>query len=169
MDVLEAIHTRRSIRKYENKPVPQELIKEILAAAMSAPSAGNAQPWHFVIITDREILDKVPNINPYAAMAKNAPASILVCGDLSLEKFPGNWPLDCAAAVQNLLLASHARGLGAVWTGIYPDKDRMEGFRRLLDLPEGVFPYTLVPLGYPAQKLPLEDRYNKARVHYNRW
>ena len=169
MDVLEAIHTRRSIRKYQNKPVPEELIKEILAAAMSAPSAGNEQPWHFVIITDRQILDKVPNINPYAAMAKKAPAAILVCGDLGLEKFPGNWLLDCAAAVQNLLLAAHARGLGAVWTGIYPDKDRMEGFRRLFDLPEGVFPHTLVPLGYPAQKFPPEDRYNEARVHYNHW
>ena len=169
MDTLEAIHTRRSIRKYQSQPVPEAFIKDILAAAMSAPSAGNEQPWHFVVITDREILEKVSGINPYAAMAKNAPLAILVCGDLSLEKYPGNWVLDCAAAVQNLLLAAHAKGLGAVWTGIYPEKDRMEGFRRLLDLPENVLAHTLVPLGYPAQSLPREDRYKQDRVHLERW
>jgi nitroreductase len=169
MDLLEAIHTRRSIRKYQDRPVPQELIKELLAGAMSAPSAGNAQPWHFLVITDSELLDKVPSINPYAAMAKSAPLAILICADLSLEKYPGNWVLDCAAAVQNLLLAAHAGGLGAVWTGIYPDEDRMEGFRQLLSLPENIVAHTLVPLGYPSQQSSREDRYKEERVHFNRW
>jgi nitroreductase len=169
MEVMEAIHTRRSIRKYQNKPVPEEIIREILAAAMCAPSAGNQQPWHFVVITDREILRRVPDIHPYAAMTRQAPGAILVCGDLSLERYPGNWVLDCSAAVQNLLLAAHAKGLGAVWTGIYPQKDRMEGFRRLLHLPENIVPHTLVPFGYPSQQLPREDRYKEERVHYNGW
>jgi nitroreductase len=169
MDTLEAIHTRRSIRKYRDKPVPAELIRELLAAAMSAPSAANEQPWHFVVVTDREILDRIPSINPYAAMAKNAVVAVLVCADLKLEKFPGNWVLDCAAAVQNLLLAAHAKGLGAVWTGIYPDNDRMAGFAHLFKLPENILPHTLVPLGYPAQKLPREDRYKEDRIHYGCW
>ena len=169
MDTLQAIHTRRSIRKYQDKPIPAELIRELLAAAMSAPSAGNQQPWHFVVVTDREILGRIPGINPYAAMAKNAVVAVLVCADLSLEKFPGNWVLDCAAAVQNLLLAAHAKGLGAVWTGIYPEKDRMEGFSSLFNLPENILPHTLIPLGYPAQKLPQEDRFKEDRIHYDCW
>lgn len=169
MDALEAIRTRRSIRKYQDKAIDEGLIKQLLAAAMSAPSAGNEQPWHFVIVTDPEILEKVPDLNPYAAMAKHAPAAILICADLNLEKYPGNWVLDCAAAVQNLLLAAHAEGLGAVWTGIYPDQDRMEGFRQLFKLPRNVVAHTLIPLGFPAQRLPQEDRYKEERVHHNQW
>lgn len=169
MDVLEAIHTRRSIRKYEARPVPEEIIREILAAAMSAPSSGNAQPWQFIVITDREILDRVPEINPKAAMAKLAPMAIMVCGDLGLEKQPGRWIMDCSAATQNLLLAAHAKGIGAVWTCIYPEITAIEEFRILAHLPEHVIPLSLVVMGYPSQKLPRIDRYDEDKVHYNRW
>ena len=169
MDALEAIYTRRSIRKYEDKSIPEELLRTILAAAMSAPSAGNAQPWQFVVITDKRILSQIPKVNSYAAMAKDAPLAILICGDMRLEKFPGNWVSDCAAAVENLLLAAHALGLGAVWTGVYPKKDRMEGFRRLLNLPDNVLPHALIPLGYPAERFPREDRYKEERVHHDGW
>ncbi|UCD33198.1 MAG: nitroreductase family protein [Desulfobacterales bacterium] len=169
METLEAIHTRRSIRKFKPQPVPKDLIHDILAAAMTAPSAGNQQPWQFVVITDRKILDRIPEINPYASMAKQAALAILICGDLSLEKFPGNWVLDCSAAVQNLLLAAHDKGLGAVWTGIYPDKQRMEDFQQLVGLPQHVVAHTLVPMGYPNQKLSREDRFKQERIHYNHW
>ena len=169
MDALEAIHTRRSIRKYEDKPVPQQLVKAILAAAMSAPSSCNAQPWRFGIITDRKLLEQIPEINSHAAMAKDAPMAILVCGDMLLEEYSGYWVVDCAAAVENLLLAAHAHGLGAVWTGVYPRQDRMEGFSRLLNLPEEVMPHSLIALGYPAEQLPREDRYKEERVYFNRW
>ena len=169
MEALEAIHTRRSIRKYGDQPVPDELVQKILAAAMSAPSACNQQPWQFVVITDRATLEQVPKVNPHAAMAKDAPLAILVCGDTSLEQVPGYWVVDCAAAVQNLLLAAHALGLGAVWTGVYPRRDRMDGFRRLLNLPDGVIPHTLIPLGYPAETHPREDRYRPERVHRDGW
>lgn len=169
MDVLEAIHTRRSIRKYENRPVPNEIIKEILAAAMSAPSSGNAQPWQFIVITEREILDNVPEINSKASMAKFAPMAIMVCGDLGLEKQPGRWIMDCSAATQNLLLAAHAKGIGAVWTCIYPEITAIEEFRVLAHLPEHVIPLALVVMGYPAQKLPRIDRYDEDKVHFNRW
>ena len=169
MDVIEAIHTRRSVRIYQSKEVPETVMRDILAAAMSAPSAGNEQPWHFVVITDRDILNQIPRLNPHASMARRAAVAVLVCGDTSLEKFPGCWVLDCAAAAQNLLLAAHAKGLGAVWTGVYPARDRMTGFSRLLSLPETVMPHTLIPMGYPAQRFPAEDRYRKDRVHYNIW
>jgi nitroreductase len=169
MDTLEAIRTRRSIRKYQDKPVPDELIRKLLAAAMSAPSARNAQPWQFVVISDRQLLGEIPKVNPNAWMAERAAAAILVCGDLSLEKSAGYWVVDCAAAVQNMLLAAHALGLGAVWTGIYPREERSKGFQRLLALPGNVVPHSLVVLGYPAEQPATEDRYREDRVRRNRW
>ncbi|TIH13076.1 nitroreductase family protein [Marinifilum sp. JC120] len=169
MDVFEAIHSRRSIRKYEDKPVSEEIVKEILGAAMMAPSAGNAQPWQFVVVDDREKLETVSAINKYAAMAKNAPMGILVCADLSLEKYPGYWSQDCAAAMQNLLLAAHAKGLGAVWTGIHPEKERVEGFKKLFNLPEQVIPLGFAVMGWPKQESKKKDRYNEERVHRNSW
>jgi len=169
MDALEAIHTRRSIREYEDRPVPDELVREIIAAAMSAPSAGNSRPWQFVAITDRDLLGRIPQIHPYAAMAARAPLAVLICGDLSLEQYPGNWIADCSAATQNLLLAAHAEGLGAVWTGVYPDQARVENFRKLLDLPEHIVPLALVPVGYPTHQPGRQDRYEEEKIHFDRW
>ena len=169
MDALEAIHTRRSIRKYQDKPVPEELLRQILAAAMHAPSARNAQPWQFVVIDDRQLLAQIPRINPNARMAARAPLAILICGDLTLEKSAGYWVVDCAAAAQNIVMAAHALGLGAVWTGVYPRQQRIDGLRRQLDLPENVVPHSLIVLGYPAEQPRTEDRYRADRVHHNRW
>ena len=169
MDTLEAIHTRRSIRKYRDEPVPDELVERILAAAMMAPSARNGQPWQFVVIRDRELLVEIPRFQPFAQMAAQAPLAILICGDLQLEGSPGYWPIDCAAATQNLLLAAHDLGLGAVWTGVYPREERMNGFRRLLNLPDHVIPHSLVPLGYPGESRASESRYRADRVHHNAW
>lgn len=167
METLEAIHTRRSVRKYTDREVPEELVTELLRAAMSAPSAVNAQPWIFVVIDDRKILDEIPTFSPYAGMCREAPVAILVCGDTTLEKAPGYWVQDCSAAIQNILLAAHDAGLGAVWTGIYPMKDRIEGFRKAFGLPEHVFPLGLVPVGYPAQKPDPQDRYTEDKVYHN--
>jgi nitroreductase len=122
VNTLDAIHNRRSIRKYLDKPVPPDVLRQVLSAAMYAPSACNQQPWQFVVLDDRKLLREVPKINSYAAMAAQAPVAILVCGDSSLETVPGYWVIDCSAAVQNLLLAAHALGLGAVWTGVYPQQ-----------------------------------------------
>lgn len=169
MDLLEAIHTRRSIRKFEDKPVDAEARHALLEAAMTAPSAGNAQPWHYVVIEDRELLDKVPEFHQYAAMCRTAPMAIAVCAELALEKYPGYWVQDCSAAVQNILLAAHGLGLGAVWTGIYPDQARMEGLSKLVGLPEGVVPLALIPIGHPAQPSDRKDRYREDRVHLNTW
>lgn len=169
MDALEAILTRRSIRTYKQQPVPQELINKVLEAAMSAPSAGNEQPWHFVVIKERQLLDAIPKFHPYAHMLHGAPAAILVCGDERLEKHKGCWVLDCSAATENLLLAAHALGLGAVWVGVHPAPEREGAFRDLLGIPEQVTPFSLVPLGYAETGLPPEKRYNPARVHHERW
>jgi nitroreductase len=169
MDALETIRTRRSIRKYLDKPVPEGVLQQVLAAAMYAPSACNAQPWQFVLIDDQKLLQEIPKIHPYAVMAAHVPLAILVCGDVSLEQIPGYWVIDCSAAVQNLLLAAHALGLGAVWTGVYPQQDRVEGFRRLLGLPKNVIPHSLIPIGYPAEQPPQVERYRSDRIHRNVW
>lgn len=167
MDTLAAIHTRRSIRKFTAAPVSEDTVQQLLAAAMAAPSAGNQQPWQYVVMTDKALLAKIPAINIYAAMAGRAPLGILVCGDTCLEKYAGYWVIDCAAAVQNLLLAAHALGLGAVWTGVYPTMDRVEAFRSLCAVPEGVIPHSFIVLGHPAEEKKTEDRYKPERVHRN--
>jgi nitroreductase len=169
MDTLHAIHTRRSIRQYLDKPVPEELIQKLLAAAMQAPSARNQQPWHFVVIDERKTLVEITTFMPNAAMAANAPQAVLVCADLTLEKSEGYWVLDCSAAVENMLLAAHALGLGAVWCGVYPREPRMQGLRRLIGLPENIMPHNLVVLGYPGEQVPPEDRYRPERVRWNLW
>jgi nitroreductase len=170
MDAMQALFSRRSIRKYTSAAVGEEALKTVLEAAMSAPSAGNQQPWHFVIIDDRRILDQVPSIHPHSLMCREAPVAVLVCGDPTLERHAGYWVQDCAAATENLLVAVHAGGLGGVWVGVHPREDRVIGLRRLLDIPEHVIPFALVPIGHPAeQKPPRPDRYNDIRLHRNRW
>ena len=170
MDAMDALFSRRSIRKYTPEKITEEVFREILEAAMSAPSAGNQQSWHFIIINDRKILNEVPSFHPHSLMLREATAAILVCGDLQLEKHIGYWVQDCSAATENLLLAIHAKGLGAVWLGIYPREERVAGLRKLLAIPDHVIPFSLIPVGYPAEsKQPRPDRYNAQKIHHNRW
>lgn len=169
MDTLTAIFSRRSVRIYTPKPVPRDMVTDIARAAMYAPSAGNERPWHFIILTDRSLLDEIPKFHPYAAMLKHASTALLVCGDTALEKHKGYWVLDCAAATQTILLAAHAKGLGAVWCGVYPTEDRVKNFQKLLHLPEQVVPFSLVPLGFPAEEKKPMERFDESRIHENRW
>ncbi len=169
MDALDAIHTRRSIRKFEDRPVAKDLVEKLLAAAMQAPSARNQQPWQFVMIDDRATLDQIPAFMPNASMVAKAPMAILVCGDLDLEKSEGYWVVDCAAAVQNMLLAAHALGLGAVWCGVYPRENRMASLKQLLGLPENIQAHSLVVFGHPDESVRPENRYRMDRVRWNRW
>ena len=169
MDALEAILTRRSIRKFLPKAVSRAEIEELLQAAMAAPSAGNAQPWLFLVITDKDQLARIPSIHPYAAMCTEAAAAILVCGNPQVEKYAGYWPLDCAAATQNLLLAARAGELGTVWCGVYPQEERVRAFREMFAVPEAVMPFALVALGHPGQPFASRDRYDAARVHWETW
>ena len=169
MEAMEAILSRRSIRRYEENKIPEELIQKMLEAAMSAPSASNEQPWHFIIIDDRRIIDEIPGYHPYAAMLREASLVIAVCGDLVLQKHEGYWVQDCSAATQNILLAAHALGLGAVWLGVHPREERVESTRKLLSLPENVLPLCLIAVGYPAEQKPPSNRYDASRLHRNGW
>jgi len=169
MDAMQAILSRRSIRRYTDKPVSDEVVEQLLKSAMSAPSAGNEQPWHFVVIRDRQILNEIPKIHPYSGMLKEAPLAILICGDESLQKYKGYWVQDCSAATENLLIAVNALGLGGVWLGVYPIEDRVVGIRKLLGMPESVIPFALISIGYPAEQKPPADRYDESRVHHDRW
>ena len=169
MDAMEALLTRRSIRSYTDRPVSEELIEDLLKAAMAAPSAGNQQPWHFVVVDDRATLDAIPEYHAYSAMLKEAPLAVVVCSDKGQEGLGVYWPQDCSAATQNLLLGAHARGLGAVWLGVYPEADRIRKTQELLGLPEAITPFCIVAIGHPAEEKPPAARYDAARVHRNRW
>ena len=167
MEIMEALRTRRSIRKFEDRPVPEETVRQVLDMAMMAPSAGNAQPWQFVVVDDRALLNRVADIHPYVKMAPHAPLGVLVCGDLSKEKYAGYWVQDCSAAMQNLLLAAHGLGLGAVWTAIHPMEDRVAAYTKLFNLPEHIIPLGFAPLGWPAQAPKSRSRYLEDRIHHN--
>jgi nitroreductase len=169
MDAIEAIMTRRSVRKYTAQPVPDEVVECMLRAGMAAPSSANEQPWHFVVIKDRSLLDQVPSFQPHSHMLAGAALAILVCEDPSVEVFKDRGIMDCSNATENILLAAHALGLGAVWVGIYPVKERMNGMRKLLGIPSKIVPVALVSIGYPDEKLQKEDRFKPERVHSNLW
>jgi nitroreductase len=169
MEILETINTRRSIRRYADRRVEDTLVKKILAAGMMGPSAGNEQPWHFVVIRNAAKRQAISAQHPNAEMIAESPVAILVCADPELERHPGFMPLDCAAATENILLAAHGLGLASVWVGVYPRPDRMDIMRRILSIPESVLPFSLLPLGYAAESKENENRFSLARVHTDRW
>lgn len=169
METLEAIFTRRSVRNFTSDPVADEDLHDLLRAGMQAPSAKNEQPWHFVVIDDPELLHAIPDFHPYSKMLLEAPLAILVCSDRKLETKRASWLQDCSAATQNILLASHAKGLGAVWLGIFPDSERVFGMQSLVNLPKDVRPVSLVAIGWPAAQPEPVDRYKEDRVHHNQW
>jgi len=166
---LDTIHARRSIRAYTPDPVSDAQIDTLLRAAMAAPSAGNQQPWRFIVIRDPAKKQAIADIHPHAKMTPEAAVAILICGDPSSGRYPLFWPQDCSAATENLLLAAQATGLGAVWCGIYPNDERVAAFRKLFNLPEAVIPFALVPLGVPGEQKPPADRFNSGFVHFEIW
>lgn len=169
MEALEAIQTRRSVRRYTNEQIDDETIRQLFAAAMSAPSAANEQPWEFIVIKDREMLDAIPTFSPFPRMVKHAPLGILICADTRNVNVPGFWVQDSSAATQNLLTAAHALGLGAVWTGVYPIDGHVAGFTKQCQLPEGVVPLAFVVVGHPAEEPPAQNRFDATRIHSNVW
>ena len=169
MDALEAIFTRRSVREYKSGKIDNEKIKILLDAAMCAPSARNRQPWHFIVVADREVLNQIPNYHPYADMMKSASLAILVCGEVDSERYREYLPVDCSAATENLLLAARAIGLGAVWLGVYPRSKRMDGMRKLFNLPDTIIPISLISIGYPDEKQEKVYRYKEEKIHWNKW
>ncbi|MBN2847907.1 MAG: nitroreductase family protein [Coriobacteriia bacterium] len=169
MDALEAIFGRRSIRKYTAEPVSEADIEPILRAAMAAPSAGNQQPWHFVVTTDRAQLDAMAETTPYGKMLREAPLAITVLAHVGDLKHDMMWQQDCGAATENALVAIHALGLGAVWLGFWPKAERVEPLKKVLGLPEGVEPFCVLAVGHPAEAKPPAERFDPSRVHRDRW
>lgn len=166
---MKAIFTRKSTRKYTSDKISDEIIEDLLRAAMCAPSAGNQQPWQFIVIDDKNILGEIPKYHQYAQMLKEANAAIVVCGDTSVEKYKGYWVQDCSAATENILLEAEDKGLGAVWLGVYPNNERVVNIQRLLNIPEHIIPLSIVSLGYPAENRSPQDRFDAKKIHRNAW
>lgn len=169
MDVIDAILTRRSIRKYTGQMVSDQQVEIILKAAMYAPSAVNKQPWHFIVFRNKLIAEKIAEFHPNSYMLREASMGILVCFDEKLQHDIGYGELDCSAATQNILLASHGIGLGAVWIGIVPRKNRIASVKKVFNLPVNIIPFALVAVGYPNEKRANPERFRKDRIHFENW
>lgn len=168
--VLDNIATRTSIRDYEARPVEKEKIEKMLRAAMAAPTAMNKQPWHFVVVDQRNVLDALAGANPYAKMLKKAPLAIVVCSNTDKMIEGGGrdfWIQDASAATENLLLAAHAMGLGAVWTGAYPSEERCISISKVLSLPDNLIPLNMIVVGYPAEQPQPKQKFKEENISYN--
>ncbi len=168
---IENIMTRTSIRQYKDQPVEQEKIDIMLKAAMAAPTAVNLQPWHFIVIDDKKTIDLLSGKQP-----TNAPLLIAVCGDTDKTtmpdgkgKLPDFWIQDVSAATENLLLAAHAQGLGAVWTGVYPIMERTAEVANVLNCPKNIIPLAVVRIGYPDEAPEPKDKFKEENISYNKF
>lgn len=164
--MLEEIKIRQSIRKYKNQPVEPEKITALLKAAMRAPTAANRQDWRFLVIQDRKSLNDIVNLSPYTTMMSQAVAAILVSGDTELMPHEGYIYVDCAAAIENILLEAVHIGLGACWCGIAPNEERIVDFKNYFNLPETYLPVGIVAIGYSDETKPLVDRYDEDKITY---
>ena len=169
MELLEGIMGRRSIRRYTDEPVDEATVELLLRAAMAAPSAGNQQPWRFVVLRDPEVRERVAACSQYAGMLPGAGVGIVVCGETEGNKHPGFWVQDCAAAIENILLAAHGLGLGAVWLGYHPDEARARACADVLGLPGTVVPMSVISIGHPIEVKPPRENFDPAFVHTDRW
>jgi nitroreductase len=169
---LDVIFSRKSVRSYTGEVVSKEKLEILLKAAMAAPSGRNQQPWAFIAITDNTVLEKLSEGLPYAKMLPEAGAAIVVCGYSAPHERPNSkdlWDQDCAAATQNILLAAEAMNLGAVWTAVHPYPDRQEYIRKILDVPQEIYPFCVIPVGYPTGMEQPKEKFDSAKVHWERW
>ncbi len=160
---IENILTRRSVRSYTDQDVEPEKLEAILEAGMAAPSGKNGQPWDFIVLPRREILDEMAERLPYAKMLREARVAIAVCADRTKSPY---WYVDCSAAAENILLAAHALGLGAVWTATYPYRDRMDVVKELCGLPGSYDSLCVIPVGYPAREARPKDNFDAGKIHH---
>ena len=171
-DLIQLIMTRTSIRAFQDKPVSDETVEVLLKAAMAAPSAKHSRPWSFVVIRNRALLEKLGDSLPNAKMTATAPVAVVICGALD-KALPGEareyWIQDAAAATENFLLAVHALGLGAVWTGVHPISERIRILKEALRLPDEIEPFCLIPFGYPAVPAAVKDKWDPSIVHQDTW
>jgi len=171
-NAINNLMTRVSVRDFTGEKISDQQIETLLRAAMASPSAMNSQPWAFMVITKDSLLAQLGEAFPYSRCANHPACAIIPCGDMSktlqgeAEDF---WINDVSAATENLLLAAHAMGLGAVWTGLHPSKERYLQAQALLGLPETIIPLCIVPIGVPAEQPEVKDKFNPDNIHYNRW
>lgn len=169
MDVINAIHTRRSVRRFTDHEVTERQVERLLRAAMAAPSAMNEQPWRFVVVRDAELRAKLSEISPYAGPVGKAPVAIAVLAHPTSVKAPNRWTMDCSAATQNILLAAHASGLGTCWIGVFPESEREVAVTKLLGVDDDMRVLCLVAVGVPDGAGADVDRYNPEFVRKERW
>lgn len=169
MDIFEAIYTRRSIRKFTGEPVDDDALKMVLRAGFCAPSAHNYRPWHFVVIKNMSMLERIAQFHPYAKMLPQAGCCIIVCGDKEKQGMVGFLIEDCSAAIQNMLLAAHGAGLGAVWCGLYPLPKLPKPIIKLLGLSRAVIPVGMVVVGRKNEQKEPADRFDDTRIHLEKW
>jgi len=168
--IVDNIMTRASVRSYASQPVESEKIDRLVRAGMAAPTAMDKRPWHFVVVTDKAVLQQIAQLTPNAGMAANAPLAIVVCGDMTKAAQDVNkdyWIQDVSAATLNILLAAHGMGLGAVWTGVWPRQERCEAIDKLLGLPSTMIAFSTIVIGYPDGDTPAKDKYVADNVSYN--
>ena len=169
--ILAPLFARRSVRKYQNRPVPEGILRDVLEAAMAAPSANEKDPWEILVVQKPDVLAKIAAGLPYGKMLIGAPVGFVVCGDLRRANGQHLSYLlqDCSACIENLLLALALLGLGGVWLGVHPREDRQEHLRRLFNLPDPIVPVGVVAAGYPAETPPPRTRFAAERVHRETW
>jgi len=166
---MDVVATRLHVRRYSNQIIGKDTVRALLEAAMAAHSEGDERPWHFVVVKDLATRKRIVETHPTAHLVVQAPFVILVCGDTALQKHPGFWVQDCAAATENILIKAQALGLGAMWFGVYPVEGRVRHIRNVLELQPTVIPFSLTTIGYPAEHNGLKCQYDESRVHLDRW
>ena len=169
MELLEAITTRASIRKYTDQPLTEQEINTLLLAGFCAPSAMNRRPWHFLVVRDRTLLQQIGESSTYGKMIPKAAACIVACGDKERTTFPELLTDDCAAAIQNILLAAHGIGLGAVWCGLVKGQEFYESVKELFQLPTQIEPEGLIAIGHPAETKEHPESFEPDKIHYDQW
>ncbi len=169
--VYECIMTRTSVRTYSDKEITKEQIDSLLHAAMAAPTAVNKQPWRILVVQDKALQDSISANMNSMKMAKNASVVVIMCADMkaTFEEVPDYWIQDVSAATENLLLAAHSMGLGAVWCGVYPVQERVNWFKQTFNMPENIIPLACVCIGYPEAATTPKDKWIPDHVHYNTW
>ena len=168
---LQFIFSRRSVRKYVDREVPDEMLQDLLEAAMAAPSAVAKDPWHFIVLKDRATINSLADILTHGQMLRQATAAFVVCGDITkahgeLESYMLQ---DLSAAVENTLLAANALGLGTCWLGVHPRQERMDGIRKLFALPDNIIPMCGIAIGWPKDAPRARTRYTPDKVHWEKW
>ena len=170
-ETLRVIKNRRSVRNYLDKPVSEEDLEILIKSGMAAPSAVDMRPWDFLVVKNESTLKALADVMPFGKMLPGAGAAVVVCGvpEKSVPDAPEFWVQDCSAASENILLAAESMGLGAVWLGVYPVKERIEGVKKILNVPENVVPLNILSIGYPKGLEKPKDKFEMEKIHRERW